>query len=72
MVENIQTYTENGITVNLITLDNDSYANLELKEERNNICINCEYNNNNSCLKCSCIIDVIMTYVNSKCPINKW
>lgn len=37
MVENIQTYLEDNIIINTITLDDSSYASFELKQERKDI-----------------------------------
>lgn len=47
-------------------------------EERLNICKTCEFFQNNSCLKCGCVINRDKNYMNKlyhadkSCPIGKW
>jgi hypothetical protein len=69
----IKTYIENGITINQVTPLEQDMASIELKENRKNICLSCiDYNNDNTCNSCGCIVDTLMTFITSECPINKW
>ena len=69
----IETYIENGITINKITPTEQDLASIDLKENRKNVCLSCvHYNEDNTCASCGCIVDTLMTFKISKCPINKW
>ncbi len=69
-----QTYVENGVTINKITPNLTDLATDEVKAQRKNICIDCtDYSSeDNTCSNCGCIVETLMTYTNSQCPINKW
>lgn len=63
---------ENGILLkNVVVSENDLSTNNE-KETWLNVCSDCDFFSNNMCLSCNCLIINLMTFKNSKCPIEKW
>lgn len=57
-----QTYTIAGLTL----------ATQETKNNRRNICNNCESRKAFLCSECGCIIRAKTAVDNEKCPIQKW
>lgn len=66
-------HNENGIIIYETIIEEDDYAPKELIEYRLNICKPCEFNvNNESCSKCSCLLQHRTKYKELFCPEGKW
>ena len=69
IIENVNS----GIKTFEITLDDEDYATTELVDARLAICSTCEYIvNNESCSKCSCLLQHRTKYKDIFCPEGKW
>lgn len=63
----------NGINVVEIIMEENDFSSKELIQQRYNICKSCEFIvNNDSCSKCSCLLQNRTKYVESFCPEGKW
>lgn len=65
-------YYIDGVKITEIITEESDLSTIEQKDNWLLICNNCEYYSNNICNQCGCIVANIMTYKDSKCPINKW
>jgi hypothetical protein len=63
----------NGIKVVEVVMEDEDFSSPLLVEQRLSICRSCEFIvNNESCLKCSCLLSNRTKYVESFCPEGKW
>lgn len=62
----------NGIKVTNIIDNVANMASDNVKQERRNICNDCEFRREEICSKCECILDVITSLELSECPAGKW
>ena len=63
----------NGIAIYETVLEDTDYASQELVDRRLSICHSCEFLvNNESCSKCSCLIQHRTKYIELFCPEGKW
>lgn len=66
-------HNNNGIIIHEIVIEEDDYASQELINQRLSICNSCEFNvNNESCSKCSCLLQHRTKYKELFCPEGKW
>lgn len=65
-------YYIDGVKITEIITEESDLSTNEQKTFWNSICGTCEYYSDNTCNQCGCIVTNIMTYKDSKCPINKW
>lgn len=62
-----------GILIYETVIEPEDYASQELINKRFSICGSCEFNiNNESCSKCSCLLQHRTKYKDLFCPIGKW
>ena len=62
-----------GITVVEITMEELDFSSPLLIQQRLSICQSCEFIvNNESCSKCSCLLENRTKYAESICPEGKW
>jgi hypothetical protein len=63
----------NGIAIYETVLEESDYASVELVNQRLSICGSCEFLvKNESCSKCSCLVQQRTKYVDIFCPEGKW
>lgn len=65
-------YYIDGVKITEIITEDTDLSTKEQKDNWSSICNTCEYFSNDICNQCGCIVLNIMTYKDSKCPINKW
>lgn len=58
--------------INIVQEDKDVQVTEEVKAHRLSVCGSCEYNMNQYCGKCFCILDVITNLKDKSCPEGKW
>ena len=75
-VEEINEYAENNDTLDMRTVPDRIKKNIIHDEGvlkmRWDICIGCEFLNNNKCEKCGCFMKVKHKLKMASCPIGKW
>jgi len=75
-VEEIDKFVENNDSIDMRTAPDRIKKNIIHDEEvlkmRWDLCLGCEFLNNNKCDKCGCFMKVKHKLAMAKCPINKW
>lgn len=67
-----ETYIKDGIIFTKMTQEDSDLATLEQNQSRLEICQGCEHFNQDRCGSCGCLLEQLMMYKTSKCPLNKW
>ena len=75
-VEEVNGYVENNDSIDMRTAPQSVKNNIIHDEDvlkmRWDICLGCEFLNNNKCSKCGCFMKVKHKLAMAKCPIDKW
>ena len=67
-----ETKVENGIVVvNMYSEDSD-FATQEQNIQRMETCDTCEHKDDLTCGHCGCLLEQLMMYKTSQCPLEKW
>lgn len=61
-----------GTLIKQYITENSDLATQEQKDIWSQICNTCDQKNNDSCNYCGCILNTLMAFKTSKCPLNKW
>lgn len=67
----IKSYVINGVTI-FDHSENAQIADDNVKNQRLNICENCEFKSNDVCSQCNCLLPVKVSILTNSCPIGKW
>ena len=75
-VEEINEFAENNDSIDMRTAPKAVKRNIIHDEEvlkmRWDLCLGCEFLNNNKCEKCGCFMKVKHKLAQASCPIGKW
>ena len=75
-VEEINEFAENNDSIDMRTASNTIKRSIIHDEEvlkmRWDLCLGCEFLNNNKCEKCGCFMKVKHKLAMASCPIDKW
>jgi hypothetical protein len=67
-----ETTIENGIVITKMYQEDLDLATQDQNQQRLNVCNTCEHKGELTCNHCGCLLEQLMMYKVSQCPLEKW